>query len=273
MDPLLLSAFADPPAAAGNPAGFVFVKGTVPPDAAMQALAAEVGFPETAFAFPPDAKSGAYPLRWFTPAVEVDLCGHATLAAARALWDHGIDARDAIAFSTRSGILTARRGESDSMIWLDFPEEAAAECGAAAAAMVREALRLPGGCMVLKNRMDFLACLESEDAVLEFAPDFAALGALPARGVILTAPAGERAAALGCAFVSRFFAPQCGVPEDHATGSAHCALARFWAARLDSPAMRGWQASPRGGVIAVQASSPAAGRVSLGGNVVPYQAK
>jgi PhzF family phenazine biosynthesis protein len=196
-------------------------------------------------------------LRWFTPAVEVDLCGHATLAAAHVLWETGrLDPAAAARFHTRSGLLTAiRRGD---WIELDFPstpnEPAEAPPG------LLEALgAVPR--YVGRNRFDYLVELEGEDAVRNLRPDFTRLGAVAARGIIVT----SRSATPDRDFVSRFFAPASGVNEDPVTGSAHCALAPFWSRRLKRDKFVAHQISQRGGVLKVQLDGA---RVRLGGQAV-----
>jgi PhzF family phenazine biosynthesis protein len=247
-----VDAFADT-LFAGNPAAVCLLPG--PRDAEwMQHVAMEMNLSETAFLHP---ERDGYRLRWFTPAVEVDLCGHATLASAHVLWEQdrllsGAQAR----FYTRSGLLTADR-HADG-IELDFPATPA-EPAPPPAGLV-EALgatpRFTG-----KTRFDYFLEFDSEATVRGLKPDFAALAKLPVRGVIVTA----KAATPGFDFVSRFFAPATGVPEDPATGSSHCALAPYWSGKLGKQEMRGYQASPRGGVISVRITGP---RVRLRGNAV-----
>jgi PhzF family phenazine biosynthesis protein len=202
-----------------------------------------------------------YQLRWFTPAVEVDLCGHATLAAAHVLWDEGYLHRGEPArFHTRSGLLTAeRRGD---WIELDFPAEPAALEPAPAALL--EGLGAPARAAG-RNRFDWLVELESEEAVRRLAPDITRLATVPARGVIVTSRARPSATAGAYDFVSRFFAPRLGVPEDPVCGSAHCCLAPYWSERLGKAELVGYQASPRGGVVRVRHRGP---RVVLGGQAV-----
>lgn len=223
----------------GNPAAVCLLD--APADAAwMQALAAEVNLSETAFLWP---QGDAFSLRWFTPAVEIDLCGHATLASAHVLWETGrLDTMRPALFDTRSGRLAAVR--LGQWIELDFP------------ALVGVPAPLPPGVVqalgcapltVTRGRDDYLLEVESEAVVRRLAPDFVALGALPTRGVIVTA----RADSPEFDFVSRFFAPAAGVDEDPVTGSAHCMLAPFWGQKLDKRAMRAWQASKRGGEVRV----------------------
>lgn len=247
-----VDAFTDRPFA-GNPAA-VCPLDAPRSDAWMQNVAAEMNLAETAFLLP---QSDGWNLRWFTPLLEVDLCGHATLAAAHILWETGQLASDAQArFTTRSGLLTAdRRGDG---IELDFPAERETETDASPAlsAALGARPRYLG-----KNRFDLIAELDDEAAVRALNPDFAQLTLLPVRGVIVTA----RADSPDYDFVSRFFAPRCGIPEDPVTGSAHCCLGPFWSARLNKTTMRGFQASPRGGRVLVSVKDD---RVLLGGKAV-----
>ncbi len=217
----------------------------------MQSVAAEMNHAETAFVHFDGEK---HHLRWFTPTVEVDLCGHATLAAAHILWQADLHSKwQPIRFHTRSGTLTARL--EDGQIALDFPSEPAVEAVAPA--------ELPG--MVVKwfgkNRMDYIAELPDEAAVRSLVPDMDGIRNLRMRGLIVTA----RASTEGVDFVSRFFAPSVGVPEDPVTGSAHCCLAPFWTKRLGKQEMLGYQASPRGGFVRVRVKGD---RVELVGSAV-----
>lgn len=223
----------------------------------MAALAAEMNLPETAFLLREDA---AWRLRWFTPSIEVDLCGHATLASAHVLWETGRAGPDeSILFRTRSGELSAaKRGDS---IELDFPAEAAV--AAAPPAGILEALGIAAPLFSGANRMDILLLLDSEAAVRGLRPDFRALAAAcgSTRGVIATAAS----ATPEFDFVSRFFAPSAGIDEDPVTGSAHCCLGPFWAERLGKRDLSGYQASPRGGAVALRVGDT---RVHLGGRAV-----
>ncbi len=238
---------------AGNPAAVCLLPGPADPRW-MQDVASEMNLSETAFVHP---VADGLSLRWFTPAVEVDLCGHATLASAHVLWGEGHLAPDAAArFHTKSGLLTARR--SGDWIDMDFPATPAEP--AAAPAGLAEALGVVPRA-VGRSRFDYLVEVESEDAVRRLTPDFAALARVAARGIVVT----SRAATDGYDFVSRFFAPRSGVPEDPVTGSAHCALAPWWAAQLRKSEMKAFQASPRGGVVRVRVAGD---RVFLGGQAV-----
>jgi predicted PhzF superfamily epimerase YddE/YHI9 len=232
----VVDAFSDRPFA-GNPAG-VCLLDAYPADEWMQKVAAEMKHAETAFLVP---NGEDYQLRWFTPAVEVDLCGHATLASAHALFEQG-HVGDVIRFHTRSGILTAARRPDG--IELDFPSEGPEE------ASLPHTIRSLGVEPIWtgRNRMDWFVQLPSADDVRAIQPDFTEINALGMRGLIVTAldKTGE------FDFVSRGFFPQAGIDEDPVTGSAHCAFAPFWAERIGKTAMTGYQASERGGVVGVE---------------------
>jgi PhzF family phenazine biosynthesis protein len=237
---------------AGNPAG-VCILNAPAPEQWMRDVAREMNLAETAFLHP---EADGYRLRWLTPAVEVDLCGHATLASAHVLWEEGHLAPGTQAvFHTRSGRLTAdRRGE---WIELDFPATPAA------IAEAPEGMLDALGCEarhVARSRFDYLVEVRSEAALRALAPDLARLRGIGARGVIVTA-AGED----GFDFVSRFFAPGAGIDEDPVTGSAHCALGPFWGGRLNKTELLAFQASARGGTVRV---TLAGDRVHLGGQAV-----
>ncbi len=251
----LVDAFASRPFE-GNPAAVCLLEG--PADEHwMQQVASEMNLSETAFLFP---MQDGYSLRWFTPAYEVDLCGHATLASAHVLWASGqLTETEEARFMTRSGVLTARK--TDPWIEMDFPSE------------VPEPVAMPGRLAeafpglepvaVTQNRMDYLIAVADEEAVRNTSPNMALLAEIEARGVIITAPAGPTTPAAD--FVSRFFAPGAGVPEDPVTGSAHCALAPYWSARMGRDVLMGYQASQRGGWVRTTWSGD---RVLLGGQAV-----
>jgi PhzF family phenazine biosynthesis protein len=238
---------------AGNPAAVCLLPAPRE-DAWMQAVAREMNLAETAFLL---RRGDEFGLRWFTPAVEVDLCGHATLASAHVLWEEGhLDRTAEARFHTRSGLLTARR--DGDWITLDFPATPPAPCEPPPE--LGRALGAPSR-LVLKTPFDYLVELESEAAVKAVTPDLGALARLRGRGVIVT----SRAARPGFDFVSRFFAPAAGVPEDPVTGSAHCALGPLWGERLGKSSLVGYQASQRGGVVRV---TLAGDRVLLAGQAV-----
>jgi PhzF family phenazine biosynthesis protein len=247
-----VDAFTDTPFA-GNPAAVCLLE-TPRDDGWLQAVGAEMNLPETAFVRP---LADGFELRWFTPSIEVDLCGHATLAAAHVLWETKRLAPDAVArFHTRSGLLTAAR--RDGWIELDFPAEPASPVEAPA--VLTEALGVTAR-WTGRNRFDWLVEVESAALVRGLKPDLPALTAVPTRGVIVTAPGDDARAD----FVSRFFAPRAGIPEDPVTGSAHCCLGPYWASRLGRTALTGYQASPRGGFVRVRLAGD---RVILGGHAV-----
>jgi len=247
-----VDAFANRPFG-GNPAA-VCILGEPRDDAWMQNVAREMNLAETAFLHP---ENDGYRLRWFTPANEVALCGHATLASAHVLWeDHHLPAGRQARFHTQSGLLTAdRRGD-----WIDLDFPATPPTQSPAPPGLAAALRV-GSRWVGRSKFDYLVELDSEDAVRGLKPDLVALERVDARGVIVT----SRATTAGFDFVSRFFAPRVGVPEDPVTGSAHCTLAPFWGERLARTEMTAYQASPRGGVVRVRLAGD---RVILGGQAV-----
>ncbi len=248
----IVDAFTDKPFS-GNPAA-VCVLDAERDKAWMQQVAREMNLSETAFVIP---RGEMWALRWFTPTVEVDLCGHATLATAHVLWDTDRAPPDlALTFRTKSGELHAKR--EGSRIWLDFPALPAS--WADAPPMLLDALGARPTA-VAKYSFDFLVELESEAAVRDLAPDLAMLARVPGRGVAVTAVATTP----GFDFVSRFFAPQSGVNEDPVTGSAHAALAPYWGERLGKTRMLAYQASARGGIVEVEVAGD---RVMLGGKAV-----
>ena len=247
-----VDAFTNKPFA-GNPAGVCALPEER--DARwMQDVAREMNLSETAFLLKMD---GGYNLRWFTPAVEVELCGHATLASAHILWETDLlKPGEQARFHTLSGLLTAdRRGD---WIEMDFP--AKPEVPTEAPAGLIEALGVAVK-YVGRSHFDYLVEVESEEIVRTMQPDFTLLGKIPVRGVIVT----SRASSGGYDFVSRFFAPTVGVNEDPVTGSAHCCLSPFWSKRLGRDELVGYQASARGGVVRVRLDGD---RVLLGGQAI-----
>jgi len=220
----------------------------------MQNIASEMNLSETAFLVP---GTDGFDLRWFTPTTEVDLCGHATLASAHALWqERVVPANQSARFNTRSGLLTARLNAE--WIELDFP------------ANTVEAVQPPEGLtealgvdikFIGWDETDYLVEVENEKIIRGLRPDLKALKTFPARGIIVT----SRADLEKYDFVSRFFAPGAGIDEDPVTGSAHCSLGPFWATRLNKQEMLGYQASTRGGVVRVTLKED---RVLLGGQAV-----
>jgi PhzF family phenazine biosynthesis protein len=247
-----VDAFTDRPFA-GNPAA-VCILARAPEERWMRDVAREMNLSETAFLVPRD---GGYDLRWFTPAVEVDLCGHATLASAHVLWEEGhLPAAAEARFHTRSGLLLARR--NGDWIEMDFP--AKAEEPADAPANLAPALGVKP-VYVGRNQFDYLVEVDSAETVRGIQPDHTALRKLPVRGIIVTA----RSDAPEFDFISRFFAPGAGVDEDPVTGSSHTCLAPYWSKRLGQTEMIAYQASARGGVVKVRCRG---GRVDLGGQAV-----
>jgi PhzF family phenazine biosynthesis protein len=248
---ITVDAFTDT-AFSGNPAAVCMLE-RPRDDQWLQCVAREMNLAETAFLL---RQEDGYGLRWLTPAVEVDLCGHATLASAHVLWEDGhLPAGSTAFFHTRSGRLTARR--NGDWIELDFP------------ALPAESTEPPSGLEAAlgikprwfgKSRFDYLVEIEDEASLRRLRPDFAFLRKLTARGVIVTAP-GTGA----FDFVSRFFAPAAGIDEDPVTGSAHCVLAPYWSKKLGRGEMTGFQASTRGGVVRVRLAGD---RVILGGHAV-----
>jgi PhzF family phenazine biosynthesis protein len=239
---------------AGNPAA-VCVLPEPRPEQWMRDVAREMNLSETAFLTP---QNGGYSLRWLTPSVEVDLCGHATVASAHVLWEDGHlpEGRQA-RFHTRSGLLTAdRRGD---WIELDFPAKVAVPT--AAPPDLLAALGVQQARYVGRNAFDYLVEVDSEETLRGLAPDHTALKKVPVRGVIVTA----RPSTGEFDFISRFFAPGSGIDEDPVTGSAHTALGPYWGNRLGKTEFTAYQASARGGVVRVRLAGD---RVILGGQAV-----
>src|SRR5262245_54694813 len=249
-----VDAFTDHPFA-GNPAAVCLLPAWKE-DRWLQSVAREMNLSETAFLV---TQPDHFDLRWFTPAVEVDLCGHATLASAHILWQQGESISDEIRFSTRSGILKAIHHRDD--IELDFPltPEEAAE----APPGLLEALGISAK-YVGKNPFDYLVEVDAEATLRGMAPDFKRLATVPVRGIIVT----SRSTDPKFDFVSRFFAPGAGIDEDPVTGSAHCCLGDFWRKRLGKSEFVALQASARGGVVKVRVTKD---RAILGGKAITDQ--
>lgn len=252
VDIYQVDAFTDQPFK-GNPAAVCLLP--EPGDETwMRNVAKEMNLSETAFLH---RQEDGYNLRWFTPAVEVELCGHATLASAHVLYQTGLlDEQERARFHTLSGLLTATRREE--VIELNFP------------ARPDEPVNAPPGLLealsivpkyVGKTKYDYLLELDSEEDVRNLSPDFAMLRALSIRGVMVTSVATTE----GFDFVSRFFAPGAGIDEDPVTGAAHCCLGPYWSRRLGKDAFVAYQASARGGIVRVQVEGE---RVILGGRAV-----
>jgi PhzF family phenazine biosynthesis protein len=247
-----VDAFTDKPFS-GNPAAVCI--STLPRDDMwMQDVAKEMNLSETAFLV---AQEDRYSLRWFTPKVEVDLCGHATLASAHVLWEtHSLRLDEKVRFSTRSGLLTCTR----KGVWIEMDLPSKPEEEVLPPENLIRALGTPVK-YVGKSQFDYIVEVESEGIVRNLKPDFDLLLETPARGVIVTSIASSR----GLDFVSRFFAPAVGVNEDPVTGSAHCCLGPFWKRRLNKDNFTAYQASERGGVLKVLVSG---NRVYLSGQAV-----
>lgn len=252
MKLFIVDAFTDRPFA-GNPAAVCLLEEERDANW-MQAVAAEMNLSETAFV---RRLGDDFELRWFTPAIEVDLCGHATLASAHALWTESVvNADQPIRFHTKSGVLTCT--QNGGFIELDFPATPAKEVEPPAGLF--ESLGIESA-FVAKSKFDILVVLESEQTVQSLSPDFARLGQIPVRGVIVSGQSDNPQ----FDFVSRFFAPCAGVDEDPVCGSAHCCLGPFWSERLGKSEMTAFQASARGGIVRVRVKDD---RVILGGQAV-----
>lgn len=235
----------------GNPAGVCFLDSWLS-DSVMQSIAAENNLPETAFLV---RNADDYELRWFTPTVEVGLCGHATLASAFAVFTYVNPARLSIGFHTKSGLLSVRR-ETELLV-LDFPATNPEPC--AWPPGIGEMLgHAPSE--VLRSR-DLLVVLDSEEQIRDLRPKLAGIATLDCFAVIVTAPGNE------CDYVSRFFAPRQGIPEDPATGSAQCTLVPYWAGRLRKKELHAFQLSLRGGEFFC---TDRGDRVAIGGHAVAF---
>ena len=250
-----VDAFTDTPFT-GNPAAVVLLEEAAS-DEWMAAVARETNVSDTAFVMPEELSDANFRLRWFTPAVEVDLCGHATLASAHCLFEDGV--RDPIRFATRSGVLTVSR-RSDGSLAMDFPAwpprqvDAARETSEALGATVQWTGRS-------ENKFFLLALLDDEPSVRNLIPDLEAVAGLDASAVIVTAAAdGE-----DYDFVSRLFAPKAGIAEDPVTGSSHTVLGPFWGDRLGRTSLVGLQASSRSGLVGIELAGD---RVTITGRAI-----
>lgn len=235
----------------GNPAGVCPLDVWLD-DKMMQTIAAENNLSETAFFVP---KEDHYELRWFTPKIEVDLCGHATLASAYVLFEHFDCEAEGIVFRTQSGDLTVMK--VGSLLLMDFPSRPASEIEAPD--HLKNAFSIDFEKVYKKH--DYLVVFDSEETIKNLRPDFAELEQLDCTGIIVTAPGDE------VDFVSRFFAPQAGILEDPVTGSAHCTLAPYWADRLGKTELSARQVSERGGELACKLVDD---RVHIAGRAVLY---
>lgn len=247
-----VDAFAPAPFT-GNPAA-VCVLAEAADERWMQNVASEMNLAETAFLVP---NGDGFHLRWFTPSVEVELCGHATLASAHVLWEENYLHPDQIArFETLSGVLTAKR--NGSWIELDFPADQVQEASPPAGLL--DALGI-NATYVGRSKFDYLIEVASEEILRGITPNFSQLNTIDTRGIIVTSNANDS----GYDFVSRFFGPRVGVNEDPVTGSAHCALTPYWSKKLGRDTLTGYQASKRGGLLRVQIQDE---RVLISGQAV-----
>jgi len=236
----------------GNPAGVCLLE-QWPTDETMQAIGAENNLSETAFLVP--SGPGQYDLRWFTPEIEVDLCGHATLASAFVIFRYVDKELAAVSFNTKSGLLSVVK--DGDRLTMDFPSRPPSPCPPPED-LIKGLEVTP---LEVHRSRDFLALLESEDQVRQLRPDFQSLARLDATGIIVTAK-GQSSD-----FVSRFFAPAVGIPEDPVTGSAHCSLIPYWAGRLGKSELHAFQVSRRGGELFCR---DAGDRVHISGRAVTY---
>ncbi len=235
----------------GNPAGVCMLDSRLP-DETMQAIAAENNLAETAFLV---KSTTTYELRWFTPEIEIDLCGHATLASAFVIFNFYEPELDRIDFETRSGLLSVEK--TGARLAMNFPARPASPCDIPAA--LTEGLgERP---LEVRCARDYLAVFESEAVIHTMKPDIMRLAALECVGIIATAPGSS------CDFVSRFFAPRVGVPEDPVTGSSHCTLIPYWSERLGKKELHARQLSKRGGELFCRDQGE---RVSIAGEAVLY---
>lgn len=257
----------------GNPAAVVPVEHW-PTDAVMQQVAAEQNLSETVFVGPSSDGNADHKLRWFTPTVEVPLCGHATLAAAHVLWNHEAEVVERLTFESLGGPLTVwhEKQHDDDLIVMDFPARTTTACdidnaivealGVSPAELLRTTENIGVGD---DAHPAYIAVFDSKRDIHDLAPDMKKLGKINAHGVIATAPGASHD------FVSRFFAPRAGVDEDPVTGSAHCALAPYWANRLGKTRLAARQVSKRGGELRCDVVSGDSGdRVLLAGKAVTY---
>jgi PhzF family phenazine biosynthesis protein len=239
----------------GNPAAVVLLEEWLEDDAMLK-IARENNLSETAFVC---RDGGGFHIRWFTPAVEVDLCGHATLASAHVLFKHGLTDNDKIQFASKSGELVVSR-DGDLLV-LDFPSDPPRELAPEDQTGRAIALALGATPLELHEGRYHLAVFESAAAVASLEPDFAQLADIPHYAVIATAPGED------CDFVSRFFGPRVGVSEDPVTGSAHCILVPYWGRRLEKTHLHARQTSARAGELFCEDLGQ---RVRIAGHAVEY---
>ena len=261
LDAALVDAFTQEPFK-GNPAGLVLLDEQPRDPSWMQQVAAELGASETAFLDP--GESGSYTLQWFTPAVEVELCGHATLAAAHWLWERGDEEGRSISFKTRSGVLSATRSLPGDLIWLDFPVVPIVDIRQPdnwREAFGDDGLSWVGRTAGVQDIHVNGLIVTDADTLRSVTPDFGQVANLPCGGVIVTAFSDLPDVDV----LTRYFAPACGVNEDPVTGSAHCTVGWYWAGILGTQRLRARQVSSRGGNLQVQVDER---RVGLGGHAV-----
>jgi len=236
----------------GNPAAVVFSESALSPEI-MQSIALENNLSDTAFVVP---MGEVYQIRWFTPAVEVHLCGHATLASAHVIFNHLGYSGSEISFSSKSGPLYVRK--EGEVLYLNFPADSIQAVGSSQ--LLIDGLGV-APTETYKGRDDYLAVFDNDDVILSLSPDMMLLSKVKARGIIVTAPGRE------VDFVSRFFAPQAGIPEDPVTGSAHTTLVPYWAKRLGRQHLQAEQVSRRGGELICRNLGK---RVEIGGRAVTF---
>ncbi len=245
---------------AGNPAAVVPLINWLP-DEQMQQIAAENNLAETAFYVKTDGNT-QFHIRWFTPTVEVDLCGHATLAASHVVFhlEEKVEANE-ITFESRSGSLKVCKG-ADGWLTLDFPADVATKANVQPPALATSLGEKP--LAVFKGKTDYMLVYENQAQIEALDPDFREMATVPARGVIVTAPGDADS---GVDFVSRFFGPQSGVDEDPVTGSAHTTLVPYWAEQLGKTDLTARQVSKRGGYLRCKLLND---RVDISGQVQLY---
>jgi PhzF family phenazine biosynthesis protein len=236
----------------GNPAAVVLCESELPVTT-MQSIAAENNLSETAFILCTDKQ---FSIRWFTPTVEVNLCGHATLAAAHVIFKHLSFSGDTLSFSSKSGPLYVRQG--GELLYMDFPADVISRVDPPESLVIGLVIR---PLEVFKGRDDYLAIFESQDDILSISPDMKVISKVPSRGIIVSSPGND------VDFVSRFFAPQSGVPEDPVTGSAHTTLIPYWSKRLAKKLLLAQQLSKRGGSLFCENLGS---RVQIGGHAITY---
>ena len=252
MNYFIVDTFTDK-AFKGNPAAVCILDGPIS-DELLHNVASEINLAETAFLL---YENGIYNLRWFTPITEVDLCGHATLASAHILWECGLlNQNQEAKFKTKSGLLTAKK--NSEFIEMGFPLEEAYE--SQCPAEIISGLDI-NPVFTAKNRFDYLVEVKAEDTLRKIVPNFEVIKKIDCRGVIVT----SQSESADYDFISRFFAPRFGIPEDQVTGSSHCALGPYWCKKTGKSSLKGYQASRRGGIVKVVVTEK---NVILGGKAL-----